>query len=539
MAAPVGLRGMRAWVWLALGVLAAGAAWGWWCLGQPVTLPDAPSGRIACVSYAPFRLPGESPLDVHAFVSPERINADLQALSQRFDCVRTYSQGQGLGAVPAIAQRHGMQVLMGIWLGRDRKANAEQIRLGIAAARRYPQVLRGIVVGNEVLLRGDLSEAALAGYLRQVRAAVSVPVTYADVWEFWLRHPALAKAVDFVTIHILPYWEDRPVGPEHAVQHVAAVYARMRAAFPGQPVMIGETGWPSAGRPRQTAVPSVVNEARYLREFLDYAATVHMPYNVIEAFDQPWKRDLEGTAGGYWGIFDAQARPKFNMTGPVTEVPRWWLGWLAGVLGAGVFLGCGGRTRQGSGGVALALAGFASGAVLAWQYRQLALAARDGWEWTVSLGACAAALATAVLLARTLAARLAGRLKGTPAATGWSPRETPPGHWWPWLQGAWLLALAYYGLLLAFDGRYRDYPLGLFALPCIGYALCACLRAGRAMPPLESRFLACLVPLLAIVVLVQERGITHAAWLWLALNLALAWPVLHAWRRACLQAQQA
>jgi glucan 1,3-beta-glucosidase len=530
---------MRAWMWLALGVMAAAAAWGWWRLGQPVTLPDAPSGRIACVSYAPFRLPGESPLDVHAFVSPERIDADLQALSRRFDCVRTYSQGQGLGAVPAIAQRHGMQVLMGIWLGRDRKVNAEQIRLGIAAAHRYPQVLRGIVVGNEVLLRGDLSEAALAGYLRQVRAAVSVPVTYADVWEFWLRHSDLAKVVDFVTIHILPYWEDHPVGPEHAVQHVAAVYARVRAAFPGQSVMIGETGWPSAGRPRQTAVPSVVNEARYLREFLDYAAKVHMPYNVIEAFDQPWKRDLEGTAGGYWGIFNAQAEPKFSMTGPVTEVPRWWLGWLAGGLGALLFLGCGGGERRRGGWIALALAGFASGAVLAWQYRQVALAARDWWEWTVSLGACAAALVTALLLARTFAAYLAGRLDETPATMDEPPQWTPSGNWWSWLQGAWLLALAYYGLLLAFDGRYRDYPLGLFALPCVGYALCACLRGGRAMPPLESRFLACLVPLLAVVALVKERGITHAAWLWLALNLALAWPVLRAWRRTRLQAQQA
>ncbi len=529
---------MRAAVWLALCALAAIAAWGWWRLGQPVALPDAPSGRIACVSYAPFRLPGESPLDAHAFVSPERIDADLQALSQRFNCVRTYSQGQGLSAVPEIAQRHGMQVLMGIWLGRERKANAEQIRLGIAAAHQYPQVLRGIVVGNEVLLRGDLSEAALAGYIRQVRAAVSVPVTYADVWEFWLRHRALASAVDFVTIHILPYWEDRPVGPEHAVQHVAAVYVRMRAAFPGQAVMIGETGWPSAGRPRQTAVPSVVNEARYLREFLDYAAKVHMPYNVIEAFDQPWKRDLEGTAGGYWGIFDVRARPKFGMSGPVTEVPRWWLGWLAGALGAGVFLACAGRARQGRGWIALALAGFASGAVLAWQYRQLALAARDWWEWTICLGACLAALATAMLLAWTLVARLTGGVDDTLRALGVPRQETPPGNWWHPLQGAWLLALAYYGLLLAFDGRYRDFPLGVFALPTIGYALCACLPRGSTMPPVESRFLACLVPLLAAVVLFQEHGITHAAWLWLALNLALAVPVLHAWRRARLQAQQ-
>jgi len=527
-------------VWLLLCALAAYGAWGWWKLGRPVPLPDAPSGRIACVSYAPFRLPGESPLDPRAFVSPQRIDADLQALSQRFDCVRTYSQGQGLSAVPRIAQRHGMQVLLGIWLGRDREANAEQIRLGIAVAREYPQAVRGIIVGNEVLLRGDLSEAALAGYIREVRAAVSAPVTYADVWEFWLRHPALAGAVDYITIHILPYWEDRPVGPEHAVQHVATVCARVRAAFPGRRVMIGETGWPSAGRPRQTAIPSVVNEARYLREFLDYAASVHMPYNVIEAFDQPWKRAQEGTAGGYWGIFDVQARPKFGMTGPMVEVPRWWLGWLVAALGAGLFLACGGRTRRGRGWIALALAGFASGAALAWQYRQLALAARDGWEWTASLGACIAALATAVLLAWTIAAHLGGTVDATPAARDGSPKETPPAPWWDWLQCAWLLALAYYGLLLVFDGRYRDYPLGLFALPCIGYALCACLRAGRSMPLLESRFLACLLPLLGVVGLVQECGITYAAWLWLALDLALAWPVLRDWRNnARLYAQQA
>ncbi|MEO8748627.1 MAG: glycoside hydrolase family 17 [Rhodanobacter sp.] len=551
------------WIWLALVALAAYGAGGWWWLGRPVPLPDAPWGRIACVSYAPFRLSGESPLDIHAFISPQRIDADLQALSQRFDCVRTYSQGQGLSAVPQIAQRHGMQVLLGIWLGSDRQANAEQIRHGISVAQQYPQVVRGVIVGNEVLLRGDLSEATLAGYVRQVRAAVRVPVSYADVWEFWLKHPALASAVDYITIHILPYWEDQPVGPEHAVQHVAMVYARVRAAFPGREVMIGETGWPSAGRPRQTAVPGVVNEARYLREFLDYAATVHMPYNVIEAFDQPWKRVLEGTAGGYWGIFDAQARPKFNMTGPVVEMPHWWLGWLAGVLGMGLFLACGARARSAGGArgwTALGLAGFASGAALAWQYRQLAFAARNNWEWTVGIAACGIALITALALARAIAARLVdptqsrgkqsaraqpnvSRSDEMPAATHARlpamnhSSAVAPGAW---LCCGWLLALAYYGLLLVFDGRYRDYPLGLFALPGVGYTLLAWLGTRKAiMPLLEARFLACLVPVLAVIVVAQEHGITLAAWLWLMLNLALAWPVLHDWRQARLQAQQA
>jgi len=556
-------RRERGWVWLVLCALAAYGAWGWWTLGRPVPLPDAPPGRIACVSYAPFRLPGESPLDIHAFISPQRIDADLQVLSQRFDCVRTYSQGQGLSAVPQIAQRHGMQVLLGIWLGRDRKANAVQVRQGISIAQQYPKVVRGVIVGNEVLLRGDLSEASLAAYVREVRAAVSVPVSYADVWEFWLKHRALASAVDYITIHILPYWEDHPVGPDHAVHHVAEVYARVRAAFPGRRVMIGETGWPSAGRPRQAAIPSLVNEARYLREFLDYAATVHMPYNVIEAFDQPWKRALEGTAGGYWGIFDTQARPKFNMTGPVVEVPRWWLGWLAGAAGMLLFVLCGRRPLSGDdtrAWVALGLAGFASGTALAWQYRQLAFAARNAWEWAVGLGACAAALVTALMLARAIAACLTRTLESPEPQPETPQRDTLPSHEVDaaarsasaatkrsnpvgieaWVCCGWLLALAYYGLLLVSDGRYRDYPLGLFALPAVGYSLLAWLGTNKApLPLLETRFLACLVPLLAAIVVLQENGITQAAWLWLALNIALAWPVLHRWRQARLQAQQA
>ena len=523
---PAPVFGRASLAWLALLAAALGAAYWWWAIGRPVNLPDAPSARIACVSYAPFRLPGESALDASAFIGPERIDADLRALSQRFDCVRTYSQGQGLSAVPRIAGRYGMKVLLGIWLGHDARANAEQVRLGIATARAYPEVVRAVIVGNEVLLRGDLSSAQLAAYLAQVRAAVPEPVSYADVWEFWLRHPELAASVDYLTIHILPYWEDTPVPPERAVQHVAAVYAKLRQAFPGRRVMIGETGWPSAGRSRQAASASVVDEARYLREFLRYAAKADLPYNVIEAFDQPWKRTLEGTVGGYWGIFDAQARPKFAMQGPVTEEPRWWLGWLAAAVGGGLFLLAGAWRRRRHGwrdALALGLAGVASGGAMAWQFRQMLFACRNPWEWTVSLTACLLAAVTALRLARWIAARLAGHA-----------RPFTPG----WLRLGWLFALAYYGLLLVFDGRYRDFPLGLFLLPCVGYALVGWLADGqRAMPSLEQRFLAAWLPLLGIIVLVQEAGLNPVAWSWLGLNLLLAWPVLLEWRAARLHLQ--
>jgi glucan 1,3-beta-glucosidase len=295
--------------------------------------------------------------------------------------------------------------------------------------------------------------------------------------------------------------------------------------------MVGETGWPSAGRPRQGASASVVNEARYLREFLRYATEAKLPYNVIEAFDQPWKRALEGTAGGYWGIFDAQARAKFPLQGPVTEEAQWWLGWLAAGVGGALFVlaGIWRRHRRGWRDLAaLGLAGIASGGALAWQFRQMWFACRDPWEWAVSSAACALVLFTALRLARWIAARLSG-----------ATRVFVPG----WLRCGWLFALAYYSLLLVFDGRYRDFPLGLFLLPCMGYAMAGGLTdpRKRAMPRLEERFLAMCLPLLGVVVLAQETGLNPVAWLWLALNLLLAAPVLLAWRAACvrLQVQQA
>ncbi|MBB3226213.1 exo-beta-1,3-glucanase (GH17 family) [Luteibacter sp. Sphag1AF] len=524
-----------AWIVLVLCAL-AGAAY-WWALGRPVDLPEAPTSRIACVSYAPFRLKGETPFDVYAVIPPERIDADLKALSARFDCVRTYSMGHGLDVVPEIAGRYGMKVLMGIWLARDPAVNESEIAHGLEVAKRQHANLRGIIVGNEVLLRGELTPRQLMGYIERVRSHTSVPVTYADVWEFWLRNPQVAKAVDYLTIHILPYWEDEPVAPERAVAHVAGVYAHMQAQFPGREIMIGETGWPSQGRTRQYASASLVNEARYLREFLAYAASVHMPYNVIEAFDQPWKRDLEGTVGGYWGIFDVDAKPKFPMQGPVVEEPRWLWAMGAGGVGSLLFLAAGcvrRRWRGAAGALALLLAGFATGTALAAHVRLLSYACRNNTEWLVGIAAGAIALLTALTLARAIATRLAS-VRIVESAMQVTAATVTARRWtvdvFTTQRFFWMFVLTLYGLLLVFSGRYRDFPIGLFAVPCMGFALLGLLRTSmdRSLPLVEERLMAVWIPVLGASMVVQEMGVNLVSWTWLVLNLALALPVLRAW----------
>ena len=167
-----------------------------------------------------------------------------------------------------------------------------------------------------------------------------MPVTYADVWEYWLKNREVYDAVDFVTIHILPYWEDIPIKAKFAALHVDSIRKRMAVAFPGKEILIGETGWPSQGRMREGALPSRTNQARVVSEILDMAKREGFRVNLIEAYDQPWKRQLEGTVGGYWGVFDAYQRDvKYPPGVAISNFPSWKLQMACGmVLSAFTFL---------------------------------------------------------------------------------------------------------------------------------------------------------------------------------------------------------
>jgi exo-beta-1,3-glucanase (GH17 family) len=298
----------------------------WWWLATPVTLaraPIDPASKLECVSYAPFR-GTQSPLSPTTQVPPEQIEKDLAQLAEISKCVRTYSVENGLDQVPALAGKVGLKVIQGIWLGSNRLKNQAQISTAVGLIKEFPGVVTSVVVGNEVLLRGEMTASDLAANIRTVKAQVSVPVTYADVWEYWLRNREVYDAVDFVTIHILPYWEDFPIRAKNAAAHVDSIRKRLAVAFPAKEILIGETGWPSAGRMRDGALPSRANQARVVSEILDLAKTEGFRVNLIEAYDQPWKRQLEGTVGGYWGLIDAQHRSlKYPAGIAISNYPLW------------------------------------------------------------------------------------------------------------------------------------------------------------------------------------------------------------------------
>ena len=529
--------------WFALVAFAIAAAacfllWSW--LGRLQPVPDVPGARVACLSYSPYR-PGQTPFDPGFTVPRQQIEEDLRLLATRTGCVRTYAVDQGQDAVVPIAEALGLEVLLGAWLGRDPDQNAEQIDGAIALADAHPDTVRAIVVGNEVLLRGELGPEELAALLRDAGTRTATPITYADVWEFWIRNAdALAGAVDFVTIHILPYWEDEPVGADRAVAHVEAVLARVRQAIPGKRLMIGETGWPSAGRMRDGARPSRVNAARFVRGVVAMAEAQGLDYNLIEAFDQPWKRVLEGTVGGYWGLFDAARQPKFPLAGPVSELPHWPLYWVSGsLLGALPLLWAAlRRPLSAHRWLVLAAAGQAAGVVMMLQADAAILASRTPFGWLAAATGLSISGATAWLLIEALAAGDIAAARAAPlrAVVHWLRKPLPGGARREIVLGAFQLAAAGAALAtslgLVFDPRYRDFPVAAFLVPAIGFALAAVAGrgAGRAPPgPAETR-LGALLALAAIAIAAREgpANVQALAWAVTCMLLALPWGV-RAW----------
>jgi len=332
------LRTPLAFFSVSIGVVAAV----WWWLALPVVLPRAPiesAAKLECVSYAPFR-GDQTPHNPDLIVSPEQIAEDLVELAKVTKCVRTYSIDNGLDKVPELASKAGLKVLLGIWLGRDRAKNAQLADAAISLASKHRNAVSAIIVGSEVLLRGDMIVSDLRDIIRSVKQRVDIPVTYADVWEFWLRHKEVGADVDFVTVHFLPYWEDVPLHAEEAAAHVDQVRLQVVAAFPGKEILIGETGWPSYGRMRDGALASRINQARFISEILQRAERGGYRVNLFEAFDEPWKRKWEGTVGGYWGSFDATDRkPKYPAGVEISNHPLWKLQMGCGLAFCAVVFG--------------------------------------------------------------------------------------------------------------------------------------------------------------------------------------------------------
>ena len=305
-------------------LLSAAMAIGVWATAErprPVVDYD---GSVAGMAFSPYHRgengeTGTPPTD-------REIRSDLELAANQADRIRTYSVKGTLADIPALADDLPLKITLGGWLVPSLAGDTVEMNRLVATANAHRNVDR-VLVGNETLLRGDLTADQLIAEIKSVRARVHVPVSTAEPWHVWLAHPELAKSVDYITIHLLPYWEGLNV--DDALRFTMEKLDAVQAAYPGKKIVIGEVGWPSNGVDVGAAVASRVNQARFMRGFFRIAEARGLDYFVMEAFDQPWKTSFEGRAAGYWGMMDLDRHAKWDMTGPVVENPN-WTGWAFG-----------------------------------------------------------------------------------------------------------------------------------------------------------------------------------------------------------------
>jgi cellulose synthase/poly-beta-1,6-N-acetylglucosamine synthase-like glycosyltransferase/exo-beta-1,3-glucanase (GH17 family) len=306
---------------------------GWYLLHDRVSPPNV-VGQLASVSFSPVAAGRDGEKDV---TTEEQIRSDLAVIAPHTRAIRTYSVSNGLAAVPELASEFGLHVTLGAWIDEWEEQNEREMETAIELSKRHRNI-DSIIVGNETLYRSSVFNRGpgvqdLIAKIQKVKRQVSVPVTTAEVWNIWLEHPELASAVDYLAVHILPYWEGLPSSV--AVDHAMKIYERLRQAYPGKRIVIAEFGWPSAGLNRLAAVPDPLAQAEIIRDFVARADAMGIDYSIVEAFDQPWKT-FEGSVGAYWGMFDTERQPKFELAGAV-ETPNWVLKTVA-ALAIGLLL---------------------------------------------------------------------------------------------------------------------------------------------------------------------------------------------------------
>lgn len=264
--------------------------------------------RVHGLNFSPY-VDGQDP-NQGAYVEPAQLQSRMEIVQPYTRWIRTYGSTHGLEHSGKIAHNLGLKAAVGAWISNNATDNDVEIENLISAGLAgYADML---IVGSEVLLRDDHTEGQLIAYIHQVRQAVpGVPVSYSDVYHVLEDHPAVIDAVDIVLVNYFPYWEGKHV--ERAISNIHCWHARMLELADGKPVIVGETGWPSAGDTIGLAEPSMHNAGIFFLDFVTWARANSVDYFYFSALDESWKAAYEGPQGAHWGVWDKSGVMKPGM----------------------------------------------------------------------------------------------------------------------------------------------------------------------------------------------------------------------------------
>jgi exo-beta-1,3-glucanase (GH17 family) len=261
--------------------------------------------KIHGLSFSPY-IEGQGPGTV---LEEAQIRERLAIIAPYTKWIRSFSCTEGHELIPAIAREYGLKTMVGIWLDDDLEHNELELENAIrVAGEGHVDIM---AVGNEVLLRGDLTEDQLLEYMQRAKdGAPNVDVGYVDAYFEFVDHPRVTEACDVLLANCYPFWEGCPA--EHALLYMKDMYRRVSSVANGKRVIISETGWPNIGTAEGAAVPSLENAIKYFVDTCRWAEDEGIEIFYFSSFDESWKVGAEGDVGAYWGLWDKSGNPKYT-----------------------------------------------------------------------------------------------------------------------------------------------------------------------------------------------------------------------------------
>ena len=262
------------------------------------------SNGLHGICFSPYR----EYQDTDDTLSDSQIMERMERIAPYTKWMRSFSCTGGNEHIPKAAKENGLKTMVGAWIGHNKEENDKEIKALIGLAKKG--LVDIAVVGNEVLMRDDLSEQQILDYLAEVKEALpTLKVGYVDAYYQFIQRPKLVEACDVILINCYPFWEGSKI--EFATSSLKEMYEATKKIANDKPVIITETGWPNLGDSVGMSIPSQQNAMEYFINANSWAASEKAPLFYFSSFDESWKVHQEGDVGARWGIWDKNEKLKY------------------------------------------------------------------------------------------------------------------------------------------------------------------------------------------------------------------------------------
>ena len=247
--------------------------------------------------------------DIGDKLSEDQISRRMNIIAPYTKWVRSFSCTDGNEYIPKQAKEKGLKTMVGAWIGDDLTQNEKEISALIKLGK--SGLVDIAVVGNETLMRKELTEQQLIAYINRVKRALpEISVGYVDAYYQFVECPKLTAACDVLLANCYPFWEGCSI--EQSSSYLKQMYAVTQKVSDGKPVIITETGWPNQGDHTKAAHPSESNAMKYFINTANWAQQNEVPLFYFSSFDESWKVHHEGDVGARWGLWDKNEQLKFK-----------------------------------------------------------------------------------------------------------------------------------------------------------------------------------------------------------------------------------